>query len=157
MAEASRQPSENPYPRILVPLDGSKLAEAALRHAETLAWQFGSKIIVLRVIHVPQALGAVDLVPAYGLDVDRIEEEARLYLKGICGELRKASIEADCVLLQGPVAETIVDYAAREGIDLIVMSTHGRSGLSRWIFGSVAEKVLQGARCPVLLIPAKGA
>jgi nucleotide-binding universal stress UspA family protein len=143
------------YRKILVPLDGSGLAEVALRHAESLAWQCGAEIILMRVIHMAWPLSAPDMNVERRLDVDRIQAAALTYLKGICGELRAKKITAHKVVMNGPVADTIVDYARQEGVDLIVMCSHGGGGFSRWVFGSVAEKVLQGAPCPVLLVRAR--
>ncbi len=144
------------YGKILVPLDGSGFAEMALRHAKSIAECFGSEIIMVRVVVSPFTLVSPEMVLAGGEEqMDTIREQAELYLKGRRGEVCQEGIKCRAMVLEGPVARTIVDFAEREGVDLIVMSTHGRSGLDRWVFGSVAEKVLRAAPCPVFLIPAR--
>lgn len=141
------------YNRVLLPLDGSKLAEAALPHAAHLAKQFGSELVLLRVVVSPYAIVAPDLVLA-GTDPDlrELSAHAAHYLKGIADRLQEQGLHVRTEVCEGPVAEAILDYVAALNIDLIVMSTHGRGGVLRWVYGSVAERVLQGSACPVLLI-----
>ena len=145
------------YKRLLVPLDGSPLAEAALSHAEGLAHQFGSEIVLLRVVVSPYAIVAPDLVLA-GTDSNhqQFADQAEQYLKGVAGKLAARNVKARIIACEGPVAEAILDRAKENQIDLIVMSTHGRGGVSRWVYGSVADRVLQTAPCPVLLIRLAG-
>lgn len=141
------------YKRLLVPLDGSELAEAALEHAEQLARQFQAELILLRAVVSPYAIVAPDLVLASSApDMREIANSAENYLKSIASELVATGIEARTVICEGPVAEAILDHAHALDVDCIIMSTHGRGGISRWVYGSVAERVLQGAGCPVLLI-----
>lgn len=141
------------YERILVPLDGSDLAEAALRHAEALALQFGAAVVLLRVIISPYSIVAPDLVLAgTDPDLDQLAAHAEQYLRAIASEFRRKGIPVQATLTEGPVAEAILNHAEALDVHLIVMSTHGRGGVSRWVYGSVAERVLQGATCPVLLI-----
>lgn len=144
------------YARILVPLDGSKLAEAALRHALPLAQQFKSEVILLRVVVSPYAIVAPDLVLA-GTDPDlhELTAHAERYLKDLAEPLIQQGMTVRTVVSEGPVAEVILDHAQSLAVGLITMSTHGRGGVSRWVYGSVAERVLQAAPCPVLLIRAK--
>ncbi|MBK6429720.1 MAG: universal stress protein [Anaerolineae bacterium] len=145
------------YHNILVPLDGSALAEAALHHAEALALEFKSNITLLRIIISPYQLIAPDLVLSGTVaEIPGLRDQAMQYLQGVSGELREKGISFQTAILDGPVPDAITDYARAEHIDLIVMSTHGRGGISRWVYGSVAEKVLQAAPCPVLLIRASG-
>ena len=145
------------YHNILVPLDGSALAEAALHHAEALALEFKSNITLLRIIISPYQLIATDLVLSGTVaEIPGLRDQAMQYLQGVSGELREKGISFQTAILDGPVPDAITDYARAEHIDLIVMSTHGRGGISRWVYGSVAEKVLQAAPCPVLLIRASG-
>ncbi len=144
------------YKKILVPLDGSGLAEMALYHAEALALEFKSQLVLLRVVISPYQLIAPDLVLSGTVsEVPGLREQAQQYLQAVSGMLRAKGLTASTVILESPVPDAIIDYAKGEGVDLIVMSTHGRGGISRWVYGSVAEKVLQGAPCPVLLIRAK--
>ena len=145
------------YHNILVPLDGSALAEAALHHAEALALEFKSNITLLRIIISPYQLIAPDLVLSGTVaEIPGLRDQAMQYFQGVSGELREKGISFQTAILDGPVPDAITDYARAEHIDLIVMSTHGRGGISRWVYGSVAEKVLQAAPCPVLLIRASG-
>lgn len=143
------------YRRLLVPLDGSALAEKALAHAQELARLFGSELILLRVVVSPYTLVAPDLILA-GADPDlpALRANAEAYLRSVASRLEGQGVTVRTVVCDGPVAETILDQAQAQDADLIVMSTHGRSGVRRWVYGSVAERVLQGAACPVLLIRA---
>jgi nucleotide-binding universal stress UspA family protein len=146
------------YEKILVPLDGSELAEVALPYAEELAGRLGSEIILITV-----------LLPGTGSDEDwwyphlhhvylqKMVDIVKQDVQKILGELAAKETKVESVVLVGYPAEEIVDYASREKIDLIVMSTHGRSGIKRWTLGSVADKVVRAAKEPVLLIRAKGA
>lgn len=144
------------YKKILVPLDGSELSEKALAHAEAIAGQFGSQLFLARVCEtVPLPVMPEMAVPSLDyvqLEKAEAEEEARAYLAAARERLVDKGFEVTSLVLEGPVSESILDAAAAQEIDLIVMSTHGRSGLGRWIFGSVANKVLQGAPCPMLIV-----
>lgn len=141
------------YKHILVPLDGSPLAEAALVHAETLAMQFGSELVLLRVVVSPYAIVAPDLVLAgYDSNHQQFADQADQYLKTVAGKLAARRIQVRTLTCDGPVAEAIIERARENRIDLIVMSTHGRGGVSRWVYGSVADRLLQAAPCPVLLV-----
>lgn len=149
------------YQKILVPLDGSTLSELALPHAEALARHFDSEIILTRVCQ-PVAM-PVEFYPAmagvaydYQLDLqEQVEKEVTDYLAEWQKKLQQAKLKCRCLALEGFVPEAILKVAETERVDLIVMSTHGRSGLSRWVYGSVAAKVLQAAPCPILLVRAK--
>lgn len=148
------------YRKILVPLDGSTLSELALPHAEALARHFDSEVVLTRVCQ-PVTL-PVELYPAmagvsydYQLDLQaQVEKEVETYLVDWQKKLQRAEVKCRHVILEGFVPESILKIAETEAVDLIVMSTHGRSGLSRWVYGSVAAKVLQAASCPVFLVRA---
>lgn len=145
------------YNHILVPLDGSELAEAALVDAFSLAQLSQAQVTLLQVIApIEHILAAATEHPIY---VDQQWESQRMlalsYLKGICERLGCPEVRVHPVVEMGLAAETIIDYAHRQPIDLIVMATHGRSGLQRWVYGSVADKVLRGAEIPVLLVRAQ--
>jgi nucleotide-binding universal stress UspA family protein len=145
----------------LVPLDGSALSELALPPAETLAHHFGSEIILTRVCQ-PVTM-PVELYPAlvgvaynYRLEVQgQIEKDAREYLIDWQKKVQRAGVKCRYLALEGFVSEAILRAVETEAVDLIVMSTHGRSGLSRWVFGSVATRVLETAPCPIFLVRAK--
>lgn len=148
--------------KILVPLDGSKLAEKALPYAKALAQKFEAKLILLRVLQT--VLRPIAVMSSYGDVVDNVppafqdESEinlSKLYLKTVLDKFR---LPARIRVIEGfPEADAIIDFAGQELMDLIVMSTHGRSGISRWVYGSVAEKILHHAPCPVLVVRAKEA
>ncbi len=138
------------YRRILVPLDGSTLAETAIPHAQHLASSSGAKLELIRVallrfVHAPDRNGYV--VQEEG---DRAEAES--YLERWRRTLMAGGIDVTCQVRGGNVAEEIVEYAAATGADLIVMSTHGRTGARLWAYGSIAEKVLRAAPCSVLVV-----
>lgn len=138
------------YSKVLVPLDGSELAERALPHAKTLAKRFSSKIFLLRVVMPSPALTEIEPV---AIDIQRAQiTEAEEYLRRIRESLEAESLDVQAEVAVGAPAETIIDYAAEHDVRLIVMHTHGRSGISRWVYGSVADRVLRGAKCPVLLV-----
>jgi nucleotide-binding universal stress UspA family protein len=133
---------------ILVPLDGSNLAETALPPAVDLAQQHGARLVLLRAVEAHTApMG--DRVQA---QVDAVRE-AEGYVDGVRERVRKAGVtNADTSVWYGPPAVSIVEAARYRGADLIVMSSHGRTGLGRLVLGSVAERVLRGTRVPILLI-----
>ena len=138
------------YSLLLVPLDGSDLAERALPHAKVLANEFNSKILLLRVVTPSPSLTEIEPV---AVDIERAQiAEAEEYLERVREPLTGESFDVEAEIAVGSPAETIIEYAAQHEVRLIVMYTHGRSGLSRWVYGSVADRVLQGAECPVLLV-----
>lgn len=148
---------------ILVPLDGSELAEQALGPTMALARGVGSDVILLRVVPSPEPIPQGLVQPGAPTDrqlqmVEQKErEEAEAYLQKIYGSLPTAHLFFDVAVTSGYVADAIVDYATAHHVDLIVMSSHGRSGVSRWLYGSVAEKVLRGADCATLIVRSKTA
>ena len=142
------------YNTILVPLDGSKRAETILCHVEDLAERYGAEVILLQVVEplplVVGVQGASMALPQQELDQRR--KQAQSYLAARQGELREKGIEARTCVAYGPVVEAIIDSAEREGADLIAIASHGRSGLSRVFYGSVAAGVLHRVDRPLLLI-----
>jgi nucleotide-binding universal stress UspA family protein len=138
------------YKSILVPLDGSALAEAILPEIEKVARSMGARIILLRVSRAHVFPGK-DPTEAE-IDVVRRAEE---YLAEIRDRLAGKGFDAEAYVRYGSVAEEILTHSARNDIDLIAMSTHGRSGLGRWALGSVAEKIVRRSVKPVLLLRAK--
>ncbi|MBN1374666.1 MAG: universal stress protein [Dehalococcoidia bacterium] len=140
------------YARILVPLDGSQLAECVLPHVRALAG--GSAKIEITFLYVVPPLDTPMVKAVYK---KKIESEAmasaQSYLKRLC--LRAAFKDnSSGQVLVGKAADTIVEYAAAHKIDLIVMATHGRSGISHWVYGSVAEKVIHASKAPIWLVKA---
>ena len=165
------------YKKILVPLDGSKLAECALPHVEELAGGCDKGEVILvsvtervqgyRVLEgsgqpivgpmggwvaPSQPLGQRLVPEAFG----KKEKQAQRYLDRIAKKMEGKGINVSTEVLLWKPAEAIVGYAKQYGCDLIVMASHGRSGPSRWAYGSVADKVLRGSCVPVLIIRAPG-
>lgn len=137
------------YERILVPLDGSDLARAILPRVQAMAAPLGSEVVLLQV------LGESGVLPKTAAKERR---EAEKHLKAAAQELLDAGVNARYTIRHGSdSAAEIVDYAEVNDVDLIAMSTHGRSGISRWVLGSVASKVLRGTSKPILVIRAPGA
>ena len=140
--------------RILVPLDGSPLAEQALSCAMTLVQGLSAQLVLLQAIWIPpdvqQTLDESDARLADA--VTQLTEEATGYLRALAEQLREAGVETRTAVEHGPAADAIVDYAGQADIDGIVMATHGYSGIKRWTHGSVAERVLQVVRVPLLLV-----
>ncbi len=141
------------YHRILVPLDTSELAEVALPYAEQMAGRLGSEITLMSVSHSAGEKEQRVFRSYIQETVAVTKERANRYLEKPTGQ----DVKVESAILVGNPAEEIVDYAERENIDVIVMATHGRSGIGRWALGSVADKVLRATERPVVLIRAKGA
>jgi len=162
-------PDATPYdqwPRrtIIAPLDGSELAESVLPHVEALAKQRSKvpvEVVLLRVCepqvtpsyYVPE-LSAMPLNWGEYVEQEtaKCKQVATEHLAGLEKRFKDSNINARSEVLVGKAADEIVDYAQKHPFNLIVMATHGRSGLSRWVYGSVTDNVLNGVSSPVLLI-----
>ena len=142
------------YKMILVPLDGSKRAEAILGHVEELAQRYRAKVILLRVVDPPSlyTVPGTAYVQSHLQDLRQRTKRAESYLAAIQGEFREKGIEAQICVDYVPVVEAIIETAQREDADLIAMASHGRSGLSRVFYGSVAAGVLHRVDRPLLLV-----
>jgi nucleotide-binding universal stress UspA family protein len=140
------------YKKILVPLDGSPLAEAVLPHAEALAKSEGAEIVLLRVAVTPaRYLFAHN--PAEGNNVIKmIEKEAKDYMEAEVAKLQDEGVNVTGITRDGVAPDEILEVAEETHADVIAMSTHGRSGVQRWLMGSVAEKVVHHSHIPVMLI-----
>lgn len=154
LVRASERPRAfGPIKRILVPLDGSTLAERALIPARQLAKAFDAEVLLLRVwepsTYVPDGLSAGTSVAALSEAVRGAVEE---YLTEKTREMRSQGVRVGWEAPFGMVAENILDVAEKHAVNLVVMSTHGRSGVGRWVMGSVADRVLRASRTPILLI-----
>ncbi|MBW1980494.1 MAG: universal stress protein [Deltaproteobacteria bacterium] len=134
------------YRTILVPLDGSKLAEAILVEIKELARALGARIVLLRVCraHVFPGKDSTDA------EVE-VMRGAQTYLTRIQEELWAEGFEVESSVRYGDVAQEILNHSIRNDIDLIAMSTHGRTGVGRWLLGSVSEKIVRHSEKPVLL------
>lgn len=144
------------YKKVLVPLDGSELSESILDHAVNIAKCCKeTEVILLNVRHSLDKDIKKTLDVAVSEKLDKLyEEEAEDYLKKIAEKLKCSNVEAEVVIATGDAAEEIIKYAKGNDIDIIIMSSHGRSGVSRWMFGSVADKVIRHSKTPVLIQPA---
>jgi nucleotide-binding universal stress UspA family protein len=144
------------YKKILVTLDGSELAKTALGQAEKLAKTFDAEIILFQVVPFMPIYGSPELVMPLIID-EKQKEAAEKYLANLAEELRKKGLKVAAMVRTGQqVAVEIIDFAKETGVDLIIMCTHGRSGISRWVLGSIAHKVLTRAETPILLVRSKG-
>jgi nucleotide-binding universal stress UspA family protein len=133
---------------ILVPLDGSELAEQVLPYASELARRAGAELLLLTSI---QPVGIWDAT-ATAINWDREERLAQEYLDAQKERLQSAGVKVRVKRQHGEAAAGILETAEAEGVSLIAISTHGRSGLSRWLFGSVADRIVQSSSVPLLMI-----
>jgi nucleotide-binding universal stress UspA family protein len=141
--------------RILVPLDGSPLAEQALPIAQALATATGAQLLLLQVVQALDEGGKWMLFPsetAADATLARWCADAEHYLQQTASPLHDTGVIAEVRAVLGDPDKVIHDLVADERIDLVVMSTHGRSGLNRWYYGSVANKVMRSVGCPLLLV-----
>lgn len=144
------------FKQIMVPLDGSSFAEKALPIAIDLASKYGAHIELVSVATLPRNSAGEWLAEAATTDFsirERVVEQTKSYLSAKKGELQQQGVSVDAVLYDGPaITEELLKAAEQLNIDLIVMSTHGRSGIQLWAFGSVADRVLRHSKVPVLLV-----
>lgn len=142
------------YRKILVPLDGSKVAEGVLPHAKLLAYSEGAELILLTVASNP----AMDILfsdPGLAeAAIQEQEERSKSYISDIENDLKAAGFKTSTLMRVGSVAEVILGVAEELQVDVIAMSTHGRTGPARWLLGSIAERVVHNSKIPVLLIRA---
>jgi nucleotide-binding universal stress UspA family protein len=129
---------------ILVPLDGSPLAEHALPYAERLASATSARLILCR------ALSATKLQPT---EIVHAVDEAHAYVQGVAEQLGSRGSIVETTIPWGEPADEILEQVRSARADLVVMATHGRSGLGRWLYGSVADEVLRRASVPIFLVP----
>lgn len=146
------------YKTILVPLDGSSLAEQALAHAQAVARGVGAELVLLQVISLSN-IGRVTLDTEVPIDFPSVEQQLKdrggEYLDSHARSLAEQGLKVRTMVARGGAAATILDILEREKVDLCIMTSHGLSGLSRWVHGSTAQKILDNAPCPVLLIRSK--
>jgi nucleotide-binding universal stress UspA family protein len=147
------------YKKILVPLDGSKLSEHALEHLRIIAGGTKvPKVVLLQIVEpvvIPLAGGQYAVEQALEAR-EQADTDAKNYLDKLAGQLEEEGMSVKTVITHGMPADNILNYATKNKVGLIIMSTHGRSGISRWLFGSVAEKVIRHSTVPVLISPPRG-
>lgn len=146
---------------ILVSLDGSELAEQALPYAQQVVDRSG-EIVLLSVVDLPDfpiysvyPIPVATPEPDYNSIVNDMLANARDYLENLANNLRLSGYRVKTVVKCGDPATCILEEAQERSVDAIVMSTHGRSGLSKWLFGSVTQKVLGIMPCPVIVVPGR--
>ena len=163
------------FEKLLVPLDGSEMAESVLPFVEDMAKRYSAEVILLRVVATPQDRWTAKVfqpplaVPGSTEDVvtsphpvyreqemESLRGEVERTLSGVRKRLREAGLSVRVEVLFGRPADRIVEYATKEDVDLIAISTHGRTGLGRWAFGSVAKRIMRATAIPVLLIRPPG-
>lgn len=148
------------YQKILVPSDGSELAECVLPHVEAIVKGCDAQnVIFLRVVEDFHAYSGGEYIPTEE-DIRRINTESRTaadnYLEQLVSRLAYRGVNVQSHVITGKTAESIADFATKNKVDLIIIATHGRSGVSRWIWGSVADRILRSACVPVLMVRAPG-
>lgn len=146
-----------PTRKILVLLDGSGLAESVLPHVEAVAKQHDAGLVEVVLLGVSEPMLLPSYYPAtlplnWDDHITRCKRENEGYLTKVEKRLSDAGLKVKTEALVGKPADAIVDYASKNPVNLIIMSTHGRSGIGRWVFGSVAERVLLGVTSPILLV-----
>jgi nucleotide-binding universal stress UspA family protein len=142
------------YERILVPTDGSECAEAAVDHAVDLASKYDAEVHVLYVVDV-----RVSGQGEWALDAEAVHEAGQDHgdavVERVAEGIRSAGVEATTAVRTGIPGNEIRDYAAEADCDLVVMGTHGRTGIDRYLIGSVAERIVRTADVPVMTVRAE--
>jgi len=139
------------YKKVLLPLDGSKLAECVLPHAGGLiAAGLIREIILLNVVEIPSVwnVEGVDMLTVRNYQFNN----AQKYLADVQSQVGFKGVKVQAEVLEGETAHTIAEYAKNNGVNLIIIATHGYTGMKRLMFGSVALRVLHDAHVPVLLV-----
>ena len=148
------------YKKIMVPLDGSELAECVLPHVEAfIEGCHVSHVVFVRVVEPAAAFYGGD----YPISPEVMKEKesasktiAKEYLDQVVHRLKHTKAQLDSEVLVGSVADSLADFTEKIDFDLILIATHGRSGVQRWVRGSIADKVLRSSHIPVLMVRAPG-
>ena len=148
------------YQKIMVTLDGSPLAECVLPHVENIIQ--GNKTAEIMLVQAVEPIA----IP-YGREIAKFasldqlktfeahnEAQAKIYLAGASARLSKTGANVKTYIVYGKAADALTDFAAKSGADLVIMTTHGHSGISRWGWGSVADRLLRAITVPILVIRA---
>jgi nucleotide-binding universal stress UspA family protein len=147
------------HKKILAPLDGSRFSESSLEQVKEIVDRPGSPEVVLLMVLEPDSFSVGELAAANTKMATQVaiqteqasKTKAMAYVNKIAEKLQKEGVSAKSAIVYGRPAEEILAYAEENKFDLIIMSTHGRSGISRWAFGSVAEEVIRSSSVPVLI------
>ena len=146
------------YKKIVVPLDGSKFSECGLEHAKAIATGCNvPEVILLRVVE-PLDTQLYELPDdEFRRNIQKkAQDDAKDYLTKLANKMKKEGMAVEFNVVQGRAADAILDYVNKNQVDLIIMSTHGRSGISRWTFGSVTDRVVRESKVPVLVAAPPG-
>ena len=148
------------YKKIMVPLDGSELAECVLPHVEAFIKGFSScEVVFVRVVE-PLTLSFRDHSVLMARELEETESarksSAEDYLEDVVARLKHEGAELHSEVIVGKIEDSLADYAEEKGVDLILIATHGRSGVTRWVMGSVADKILRSSNVPVFMVRAPG-
>jgi nucleotide-binding universal stress UspA family protein len=145
--------------RVLLPLDGSEVGEAAVPYVQELMGRLGSEVILLGVVppgkHI-RTVGGLDYVLYPEQDLEQVKAEAREHLDKVYQQLKGKKGKVRVELRAGDIAREIIDYAKKTRASLIAISSHGHSGIAEWVFGSIAHKIVQTSKTPVLVVRATG-
>jgi len=150
------------YKKIMVPLDGSKLAECVFPHLETIIKGCESpEVIVVQAVEPLSVPYGREVLQFTSLEQVKAFEthqkvEAEKYLKEIVARLEKTGVNVKADVIYGKAGESLSDYANKNDVDLVIIATHGRSGISRWVWGSVADRLVRSVCVPVLMVRAPG-
>jgi nucleotide-binding universal stress UspA family protein len=153
------------YKKILAPLDGSGLAECTLDHVKSIAAGCNvPEVVLLRVVEPISSFDLGEIAASNAKLASLVEQQvqeqqkssAKQYINAMVDKLKKDGVAASGNIIVGRAAEDILNYAKNNQVDLIVMSTHGRAGISRWAFGSVADKITRYSSIPVLIVTPTG-
>ncbi len=145
--------------KILVPVDLSERSEVGMAYAAMMAETTGAELVVMTNMHVPEretleALAAADHVST-ARATDTVQKAVEAAIQRLILAYAPGATTSAVVRYQASPAEAILETASSEAVDLIVLASHGRSGMTRWMLGSVAEKIARGAEVPVLIVPVR--
>lgn len=144
------------YRKILVPLDGSDLADAILPHVQTIAQCHGAEIVLVHVLVSPMydlLLTGPKLAHVMRQNATAIHPSAKVHLERVAASLKESGLVVTVEIQEGLVVDTILDLARKHAVDLIAMSTHGQGGKTISLLGSVTYRLIHDSRLPVLLVP----
>ena len=154
-----RTPVKHLLNRILLPLDGSEAGEAAVPNIQELIDRMESEVILFGVVPAGQharTVGGLDYILYPEQQLELVKAEARVYLDKVCHRLtgRKGNVRVEIKV--GDIAREIIKFADEANVNMIAISAHGRSGIEKWVFGSIAHKIIQASNTPILIVRASG-
>ncbi|MCX6009711.1 MAG: universal stress protein [Chloroflexi bacterium] len=154
-SQPGKTPADKELRKILVTLDGSHFSEAIIPYVEKLAKVMGSEVVLLRVIEpakLPQLAAYIDREKYEKDFIAKLEREAERYLGKKKTALASKGVKVNSAFLEGKPVETILQYTEDNSVNLIALTTHGFSGITKWAYGSVASRIIEGSSKPTLLV-----